>query len=154
MPLPVFHSGLEYLLARIIQDFMQFMHQTGLSTPQIHTLLYIYHAGECQLSEIGDLTDSSKAAASQLVERLVQQGLVERYEDPLDRRNKRLRLTDKSLGLIQNGVTTNSFLMELISTLPAEQRESVHAAFGYLAQAGQLIQSRHKQKDTIHAQNA
>lgn len=154
MALPVSHTGLEYILARIIQDFMHFMHQAGLSAPQIHTLLYIYHAGECQLSEIGDLTDSSKAAASQLVERLVQQGWVERYEDPQDRRNKKLRLTGKSLGLIQNGVASNPFLVELISALPAEQRESVHAAFGYLAQAGQLVQSLHKQKEKDHAQNA
>ena len=54
-PLP--HDGLEYILAHIIQDFMQFMHQTGLSRPQIHALLHIYHAGECAISEIGELSD-------------------------------------------------------------------------------------------------
>lgn len=150
MALPSSHAGLEYILARIIQDFMQFMHQTGLSTPQINALLHIYHAGECQLSEIGALADSSKAAASQLVERLVQQGLVQRTEDPLDRRNKILRLTAKSLELIQNGVTSNAFLSEIMASLSVEQRQSVHTAFGYLAQAGQHIQSLHKPKDHSH----
>ncbi len=153
MDSPSSHAGLEYILARIIQDFMQFMHQTGLSAPQIHALLYIYHAhnGECQLSEIGELTESSKPAASQLVDRLVQQGLVERTEDPLDRRNKKLRLTHKSLELIQNGVASNHFLVELMSSLPAKQRETVHAAFGYLAHAGRQIQSSHIHKDGKHA---
>ncbi len=151
MEFPSSHAGLEYILARIIQDFMQFMHQTGLSTPQMHALLHIYHAGESQLSEIGGLTDSSRPAASQLVERLVQQGLVERTEDPLDRRNKKLRLTRKSLGLIQNAVTSNHFLVDLMTSLPDEQRKTVHAAFGYLAQAGQQIQSSHTQKDGKHA---
>ena len=129
------------------------MHQTGLSTPQIHVLLYIYHSpdGECGLSEIGGLADSSKPAASQLVERLVQQGLVERLEDPLDRRNKKLRLTPKSRKMIENGVTSNHFLFELINSLPARQRETVHAAFGYLAQAGRQLHSSHKQKDGKHA---
>lgn len=150
MALPSSHAGLEYILARIIQDFMQFMHQTGLSTPQINALLHIYHAGECQLSEIGALADSSKAAASQLVERLVQQDLVQRTEDPLDRRNKILRLTAKSLELIQNGVSSNHFLVELMLSLSVEQRQSVHTAFGYLAQAGQHIQSLHKPKDHSH----
>jgi DNA-binding MarR family transcriptional regulator len=147
------HAGLEYILARIIQDFMQLMRETGLSMPQIHALLHIYHSqdGECGLSEIGGLTESSKPAASQLVDRLVQQGLVERTEDPQDRRNKRLRLTKKSLELIQNGVTSNHFLVELMTSLPAKQRETVHAAFGYLAQAGQQIQSSHSQKDGKHA---
>ena len=153
MDFPPSPAGLEYILARIIQDFMQFMHQTGLSTPQIHALLYIYHSqdGECGLSEIGGLTDSSKPAASQLVERLVQQGLVERTEDPLDRRNKKLRLTGKSLRLVQNGVISNHFLADLMASLPAKQRETVHAAFGYLAQAGKQIHSSHKQKDGKHA---
>ena len=58
------HAGLEYVLARMIQDFMQFMQETGLSRPQIHALLHIYHAGECPVSEIGDLSDASPAAAS------------------------------------------------------------------------------------------
>ncbi len=153
MKLPAPHAGLEYILGRIIQDFMQFMHQTGLSMPQIHALLYIYHSqnGECQLSEIGGLADSSKPAVSQLVERLVQQGLVERTEDLQDRRKATLRLTGKSRKLIQSAVTSNHFLVELMTSLPAKQRETVHAAFGYLAQAGQQIQSSQTQKDGKHA---
>ena len=146
MTLPISHDGLEYLLAQIIQDFMQFMHQTGLSRPQIHALLHIYHAGECPIGEIAALSDSSPAAASQLVERLVQQGLVQRTEDPLNRRIKKLRLTDKSLRLINQGVTSNRFLGDLMAALPEEQRETVHTAIGYLAQASQRIQSSHKRK--------
>ena len=112
------HAGLEFVLAHIIQDFMRFMQQTGLSRPQIHALLHIYHAGECRVSEIGALSNSSPAAASQLVERLVQQGLVERTEDPLNRRIKRLRLTAKSLKLISQGRHLQSF----------PRRPHVHAA--------------------------
>jgi DNA-binding MarR family transcriptional regulator len=145
------HAGLEFLLAHIIQDFMHFMQQTGLSRPQIHALLHIYHAGECRVSEIGALSDSSPAAASQLVERLVQQGLVERTEDPSNRRIKRLRLTDKGLKLISQGVTSNHFLADLMAALPPKQRETVHAAFGYLAQASRHVESPHKRKAEQHA---
>ena len=148
---PDHHDALEYLLAQIIKEFMQFMHQTGLSRPQIHALLHIYHAGECQISEIGALSDSSPAAASQLVERLVQQGLVQRTEDPLNRRIKKLHLTESSLKLINQGVTSNRFLVDLMASLPATQRETVHTAFGYLAQASRQIQSSHKPKVEQHA---
>jgi len=143
--------GLEYILAHVIQDFMRFMHQTGLSRPQIHALLHIYHAGECQISDIGGLSDASPAAASQLVERLVQQGFVQRSEDPLDRRIKKLRLTERSLSLIRQGVTSNPFLAELVAALPLEQRKVVHAAFGYLAQASRNIHSSHERKVEQHA---
>lgn len=146
MPHPGPRGELEYILAHIIEDFMQFMHQTGLSRPQIHALLHIYHAGECQISEMGALTDSSPAAASQLVERLVQKGLVQRTEDPLNRRIKKVRLTDKSLRLIQQGVTSNRFLAELMATLPAHERQSIHTAFGYLAHASRHIRSSAQRK--------
>lgn len=151
MTLPASTAGLEYVLAHILQDFMQFMHETGLSRPQIHALLHIYHAGECPISEIRSLTASSPAAASQLVERLVRQGLVERTEDPRNRRVKKLRLTPKSLGIIRRGVTSNRFLVDLMAALPPEQRQTVHAAFGYLAQASGHIQNLDKRKVTHHA---
>ena len=115
---PAAHAGLEFVLAHIIQDFMQFMHQTGLSRPQIHALLLIYHAGECRISEIGALTGSSPAAASQLVERLVTQGLVQRSEDPLNRRIKKLRLTERSLRVIHHGISSNHVLLDLMAALP------------------------------------
>ena len=153
MPLSDLHAGLERFLGLIIQDFMRFLHQTGLSGPQIHALLYIFHAGECQISEIGALSGASPAAASQLVERLVEQGLVERTEDPANRRTKKLRLTEKSLKLIHQGVTSNQHLADLMAALPIKHRKVVHTAFGYLAEASQHIHSFHKRKAEHHAPN-
>ncbi len=151
MPLPNPHDGLEYVLAHILQDFMHFMHQTGLSRPQIHALLHIFHAGECQISEIATLSGATPAAASQLVERLVQQGLVERSEDPQNRRVKKLRLTSKGLALIHEGVASNRFLVDLISTLPARHRQVVQTAFRYLAEAGRQLHSSAYRKVEHHA---
>lgn len=133
------HAGLEFLVTHIIQDFMQFMHQTGLSRHEIHALLHIYHGGEPQISEIGELTGASPAAASQLVDRLVRQGLVERSEDPTNRRIKKLRLTDKSLKIIRQGVTSNHIFGELMTALSPSQQKTVLTAFGYLAQAAEKM---------------
>lgn len=147
-------AGLEYVLAHVIQDFMHFMHQTGLSRPQIHALLHIFHAGDCPVSDIATLMDTSPAAASQLVERLVRHGLVQRAEDPRNRRIKRLRLTPRGLKLIQDGVTSNRSLVELLASMPAHHRQVVHTAFGYLAEAGRQLHSSSTGKVVHHAQNA
>ncbi len=151
MTLPRPHAGLEHVLAGVIQDFMHFMHETGLSRPQIHALLHIFHAGECPISDIAALTDSSPAAASQLVERLVQQGLVQRAEDPHNRRVKKLRLTDKGLKLLHQGITTNHFLIELMESMPAHHRQVVEKAFGYLADASRQLHSSPTRKVEHHA---
>lgn len=145
------HTGLEYVLAHVIQDFMRFMQQTGLSRPQIHALLHIFHAGECQVSEIAALSQATPAAASQLVERLVRQGLVQRTEDPRNRRIKRLHLTAKGLKLIHQGVRSNRFLADLMTALPAQQRQVVHDAFAYLAEAGRQRHLSLRRKVEHHA---
>ena len=138
--LTTIHESMEGVLAHIIQSFMVSMKQHGLSTPQIHALMYIFHAGECQISDIGNLADVSNAAASQLVERLVQQGLVDRREDPTDRRNKRVSLTEMGKKLFHDSVMENQFLMEIVAKLTPEQRQVVHNAFMLLAQTGRQIQ--------------
>ena len=79
-------------MQRSLRGIMGSMKQDGLSMPQIYTLMYLYHEGEARISDIGVLMDVGKAAASQLVDRLVQQGLVERVEDESDRRRQKIRL--------------------------------------------------------------
>jgi DNA-binding MarR family transcriptional regulator len=136
------HNDLETVLAHVIQDFMRAMKQRGLSTPQIYALMYIFHAGECQVSDIGDLADASNAAASQMVERLVQQGLVDRREDPKDRRYKLVTLSEKGKDLFHESVMSNQYLMEIMAILSLEQRQAVHDAFMLLAQTGRQIQNK------------
>jgi DNA-binding MarR family transcriptional regulator len=143
-----FHESMESFLANIIQSFLNSMKQHGLSTPQIHALMYIFHADECQVSDIGTLADVSNAAASQLVERLVQQDLVDRREDPENRRNKLVTLSKKGKDLIHNSVISNPFLMKIIATLTLEQLQVIHNAFTILAQTGQQIQSIQGIKDS------
>ena len=146
-----FHQGLEIVLAHIIQDFMQFMKQQGLSSPQINALMFIYHNGHCQVSDIGVLAEASNAAASQLVERLVQQGFVERREDPENRRMKILSLTARGKELIQRSIPSNHFLIEVMDDLTQEERMTIQTAFSILAQKAQLLQISKKEKEIKHA---
>jgi DNA-binding MarR family transcriptional regulator len=142
-----FHESMGGVLAHIIQSFMASMKQRGLSTPQIHALMYIFHASECQVSDIGALADVSNAAASQLVERLVQQGLVERREDPKDRRNKLVTLSEKGRELFHESVMSNQYLMEIMAFLGPEQRQAVHDVFILLAQTGRQLQNKTKEEN-------
>ncbi len=133
------HAGLEGVLAQVIHGFMSAMQRHGLSTPQVHALMFIYHSGGCPVSELGSLTGATHAAASQLADRLVQQGLVERQEDPSDRRTKILRLSSKGEGLIREGIASNHFLQRIVAALTPQQHNMVQAAFQILAEASRKI---------------
>ena len=64
------------------------MEETGLSFSQINILMRLLHGGNTGVSEVGSQLGVTNAAASQAVDRLVQLGLIERTEDPDDRRAK------------------------------------------------------------------
>jgi DNA-binding MarR family transcriptional regulator len=143
--------ALELFLTHMVQEFMHFLQGTGLSGPQVHALLHIHHAGECRVSEIGALAGSSNAAASQLVERLVRQGLVERTEDPKNRRVKRLRLTQRGHEIIRNSMLENHLLKDFMSALTPTQRAAVHAAITRVVGSDRKAHLTHIQKAGQHA---
>jgi DNA-binding MarR family transcriptional regulator len=75
----------------------------------------------------------TSAAASQMLERLVQQGLVLRMEDPGDRRAKKLVLTEKGKHTIQEVSQARQKWMEgLVQSLTQEEKEQITAALNLL----------------------
>jgi DNA-binding MarR family transcriptional regulator len=82
---------------------------------------------------------------------LVQQGLVDRLEDPRDRRTRILKLTPKGQALFQDGLASNQPLGSLLRSLTKEQHKTVQAAFNILAQAARKIHDSNPQKEGKHA---
>lgn len=76
-------------------NLTRYARENGYSVQQLMALNFISHQKACGVSDLGDRMGVTSAAASQLLERLVQQGLVLRTEDPNDRRSKLLALTGK-----------------------------------------------------------
>ena len=69
--------------------------ESGLSMSQISALFHIHQADGSGVTDLGDHLGVTSAAASQMLERLVQQELILRTEDPDDRRVKQMVLTEK-----------------------------------------------------------
>ena len=79
---------LDVFMQRSMRDFILFTKEKGLSMSQIGALFQVHRRGACGGSDIGDELGVTSAAASQMIERLVQQELITRSEDPSDRRLK------------------------------------------------------------------
>jgi DNA-binding MarR family transcriptional regulator len=133
----------EVFMHRSMRDFKRFMNDSGLSMPQISTLMRLYHHGECAVSEVADDLGVTNAAASQMVERLVQLGLLERAENPSDRRAKQLTLTPKGRALIQKSLEARRrWMEELIAALTPERRKAIMAALLYLTEAAHRLEPK------------
>jgi DNA-binding MarR family transcriptional regulator len=111
--------------------------------PQISILMQLHHKGPCGMSEVSDRFDISAAAASQLVDKLVHAGYLERTEDPSDRRAKLLSLSSKGEELIQQGTEERyRWMDDLTSKLSTEEQVKVVEALDILTKAAQTMEAK------------
>jgi len=119
-----------------------FMKVRGLSTPQFSLLMQLHYRGVCGMSQISEQFEITPPAASQLVDKLVQNGLVHREEDPHDRRAKSLKLTDKGKELIQRGIEERyRWVDQLAGKLTAEERAKVTEALNIMTGAAKEMEA-------------
>ncbi|MGE5071928.1 MAG: MarR family winged helix-turn-helix transcriptional regulator [Anaerolineae bacterium] len=105
----------------------------GLSVSQMAALLLIHRRGTSSVSDIGDDLEITNPAASQLLERLVQQGLIARSEDPNDRRLKQISISRHGEAILREGLHARQrWLESLAECMSADEQEQVAAALNIL----------------------
>ncbi len=113
---------------------------SGLSMPQLHLLMFLYHHGNRGVQEIGDCMEITSAAASQLIDRLVNAGYVARSENPDDRRGRSIAVTQKGRGLVEKGAEERyGWLRDLVARLTPKGREALRKAVPRLLEAARTL---------------
>jgi len=126
-------TWVEVFMRHSMRNFIRYARQSGLSVPQLGALLHIHRQKCSSVSNMGDHLGVTNAAASQMLERLVQQGLISRTEDPNDRRVKQLLLTDKGKQVLHESIRARQgWLDDLSETLSPSEQEQVNAALELL----------------------
>jgi DNA-binding MarR family transcriptional regulator len=127
---------LELFMQRSFHNTMRFAKEEGLSMGQMGALMRLHLDHNCGVSDIGAQLGVTSAAASQMIDRMAQMGLLERTEDPNDRRVKLLTLTDKGRSLLLKARQLRSqWIQDLGKRLDPERQAAVTAALGYLIEA-------------------
>jgi DNA-binding MarR family transcriptional regulator len=136
----VLRTWVEVFMHRSFRDFRRFMEGAGISHSQVGALMQLYCEDACGVSDIGEHLGISVPAASQLVDRLVQQGLLERIEYQADRRYKQVSLTSKGRQLIESGIEYRQKWMEqLTQALTPEEQQVISGALSLLNRAAQQL---------------
>jgi DNA-binding MarR family transcriptional regulator len=119
-----------------MQERMRYVKATGLSMPQFGVLMHLFHGGGCAVSDIGKHMSTSNAAASQLIDGLVEKGLIERAENPADRRAKQITLSKTGRTLLESGIRQRyHWVDDLAASLSSEEQETVSEALPVLISA-------------------
>lgn len=123
-----------------MHNLMRFAKKRGFSLAQLNLMIRLHYRGDCGVSDLGEEAGVTSAAVSQLLEKMVQQGLVLRTEDPQDRRHKVIMLTEAGRQVVHEALTERqSWLMRLADLLTPEEQEQVDAALQLLIEKAALL---------------
>jgi DNA-binding MarR family transcriptional regulator len=135
-------SWMDVFMHRSMRGWGRYAKSTGLSMPQFSIMMQLHYRGACGMSKISEGYDITPAAASQLVDKLVHNGLIQRVEDPNDRRAKLLSLTDKGRDLVLQGIEERYRWVDgLAGKLTIEERDQVSAALVIMTRAAREMES-------------
>jgi DNA-binding MarR family transcriptional regulator len=133
------HDWTKVFMRRSRHEFVLFSKKTGLSMSHIGALFRI-NEGKSSVSDVGGGLGITNAAGSQMVDRLVLQGLILRSEDPDDRRAKRLVLTEKGRQILDESFhARQSWLKELADSLSESEKKQVVVALRLLIEKANRI---------------
>jgi DNA-binding MarR family transcriptional regulator len=126
-----------------MHDFSRYARGSGLSFPQISALVHLYYRGPREVMGFADLMQVSPAGASQMVERLVQQGLVRRVESPGDRRVRQVHLTEEGRQMVETGIAARQkWVEELTASLTDAQTALIGTALRILTERAAALELR------------
>lgn len=118
---------------RSMHDSARFVKNSGYSMPQFFLLMQVYRREHCGISDLSEHLETSNAAVSQLVDKLVQAGMLTRTEDPNDRRAKKVELTANGRAFIEQGFEERYlWVNKLAEALSDDEKEQVAGALEIL----------------------
>ena len=129
----VIHQWAENAVRSSMHAYFRFAQQKDFSMTQLNSLFLLRSREHITVNELARQCEISTSAASQIAERLVSQGLVEREEDPRDRRIRLLSLTPAGFSLIEEAQRKrHAWIDELVQKLSDSEKEQAVSIFTVL----------------------
>lgn len=120
-------------IMQFVRVEMRRQREPSLSVPQFRVLAFLSHNPDSSLSDVAEHIGITRATASPLIDRLVQRRLVDRREDPTERRHIRLKLTPEGHDRLEEmRYGTRQKLAELLNELTSEELEQVSTGLKHL----------------------
>ena len=131
--LNVMESWASIYLFHSLTEFFNYLKLSDLSMLQAYALTFIFYKGSSKISDLCEHMMVSPAAASQMVDRLEKQNLVERTAEPGDRRIRNVVLSDQGENFVKQSIEARqSWVKEIPAQLSEEQLDQISTALQLL----------------------
>jgi DNA-binding MarR family transcriptional regulator len=109
----------------------------AVDLPQLRALVIVASRGSVTLGELADAAGMNLSTASRLCDRLVGMGLLNRADDPSNRRQLQLTLTAAGRAVVTRAMDTRrAALQPILTRLPEQRREQLVSVLAEFADAG------------------
>ena len=116
------------MFTRIISELARSLRDQEMSVTQVAALHLLDEAGALRMSALAERLALSPSVATRLADSLVERGLVERAEDPADRRARTLALTKEGRAFVDRASEGRvRAIVDQTSGLPRELAAGVMA---------------------------
>jgi DNA-binding MarR family transcriptional regulator len=121
-----------------------------LTMPQLKALIFVTKTQNATSGQIATSLGVGLSTITGLVDRLAEQGLVTRREDPRDRRITRVLPTAAGAELVDELIQyRNEVVTAILSQLDPDQLELVETAFQYLLDAAAKLEREHNHAGAV-----
>lgn len=117
---------MELSMHRSMHAFIRHSRKSAHSLSQINSLFRLYHHGPSPVNDLSEHLGITMAAVSQLLAPLEGNGLIQRTEDPDDRRVKWIALTEKGVqGVRESMRARHAWLNDLAALMSPDEKDSI-----------------------------
>jgi DNA-binding MarR family transcriptional regulator len=136
-----YHQWIDLFMHRSMRRFIHHARESGLSMSMVGTLFHLHRHQGVGVTDLGDYLGVTSAAASQMLERLAQGGLIQRTEDPEDRRVKHIELTEEGLRMLKDGLRAQQcWLKDLAEELSDEEKDQISSALNLMIERAKQME--------------
>jgi DNA-binding MarR family transcriptional regulator len=121
-----------------------------LTMPQLKALIYVTKQEGATSGQIASSLGVGLSTITGIVDRLAEQHMVTRREDPRDRRITRVLATEQGRALVEELLQyRNEVVSAILSQLDPQQLQLVETAFQFLLDAAARLQEASQRKEAL-----
>ncbi len=131
------HNWVELFMFNSMHDLFQFLKTSGWSMTHYFVFMQLYKGGPATISDLAAFVGVTKAAMSQMIDGLVQQGIVTRTEAVHDRRFTQVALTDEGRLVTEQCIAARYRWLQEVPELTLHQQQVIIAGLEELTRVVQ-----------------
>ncbi|WP_319559654.1 MarR family transcriptional regulator [Marispirochaeta sp.] len=138
-----FMSSFHLFRRKLLLDFLHDPVLTSIGRSQFKTLMILYHHGSDTMGAVSEYLGLERGSFTTVADALIEQGLIQREQNPRDRRQSLVSLSAKGKALVEKDqLRMDAYLAEQLGNLSPDEQERIERVIEELFTLAELIRKK------------